>query len=162
MFDSLKPDKTYRSIFEIEIQKLANDGIKGMLIDLDNTLVPWRSDNPGLETIEWVERVKKAGMSVCLLSNAGKSRAVRTAAKLGIPVVAPAKKPLKMSYIEAMAITKTGADQTVMVGDQLFMDILGANRAGLMTVLVEPIGRREFAGTRVVRMIEQLILRRKP
>ncbi len=159
MFDSLKPDMRYRSVRDIDIEKLKSAGIKGLLIDLDNTLAPWRSDDPPTENLEWLDRAKEAGIKVCLLSNAGNARAERTAAKLSVPVLAPAKKPLRSAYLKALEITGTKAGETVMVGDQLFMDVLGANRAGIKTILVEPIGRREFSGTRLVRIVEKIILK---
>ncbi len=162
MLDHLRPDMRYHSVFDIDLEKLKMDGITGILIDLDNTLVPWRSDEPDRRTLDWVTKTKEMGYKMCLLSNAGGSRARRTAAKLSLPVVAPARKPMRKAYINGLDILGKKAQETVMIGDQLFMDVQGAKRAGVKTILVEPIGKREFAGTRLVRIIERLVLKRQP
>ncbi len=81
---------------------------------------------------------------------------------IGIPAVYKAGKPRKRAYRKAMAMLSTTPHETMMVGDQIFTDVLGGNRLGLYTILVKPIHQQEFIGTKVMRILERLVLRQMP
>ncbi len=156
----LVPSHRFREVTEITPEFLASIGIAGLLVDIDNTIVPWRGENPSDGIREWFERLKEAGLSAALFSNAGGSRAARMSKTLGVPVVAPAGKPFRSGYKRGLIILKLDKGSVAAIGDQVFMDVFGGNRAGVTTILVEPVSQREFAGTRLLRQAEKLV--RKP
>ncbi|MGB3913677.1 MAG: YqeG family HAD IIIA-type phosphatase [Thermacetogeniaceae bacterium] len=156
----LLPKKTYNTIFDIPLVQLYTDGIRAIIFDLDNTLTEWNSPELSKETISWLENAKKIGFKMCFVSNNSDLRVKEIADLVDIPFVAWAKKPRRRSFRKAMALMATKPEQTAVVGDQIFTDILGGNRLGLFTVLVSPISRKEFVGTRLVRLLEKIILER--
>ncbi len=156
----LRPDHRFREAIEITPEFLADHKIAGLLVDIDNTIVPWRGEHPSTEVKEWIKKMTRAGIGVALLSNAGGSRAERMSEKLGVPVVAPAGKPFRSGYERSLSILGLSGDEVAAIGDQVFMDVLGGNRSGVRTILVEPIGRHEFIGTRLLRLAEKVV--RKP
>jgi len=97
---------------------------------------------------------------MCFVSNNTDLRVKEIADRVNIPFIARAKKPRRRSFRKAMALMDTKPEHTAVVGDQIFTDILGGNRLGLFTVLVSPISRKEFIGTRLVRILEKIILER--
>ena len=156
----LLPKKTYNTIFDIPLVQLYTDGIRAIIFDLDNTLTEWNSPELSKETISWLENAKKIGFKMCFVSNNSDLRVKEIADLVDIPFVAWAKKPRRRSFRKAMDLMDTKPEHTAVVGDQIFTDILGGNRLGLFTVLVSPISKKEFVGTRLVRLIEKIILER--
>lgn len=156
----LYPDIRYESIYQIDLEELKEKGIKGIMADLDNTLVPWRSETIPPSLLDWLKKVSEEGFKLCLLSNAGGKRAERMGKLLEVPVVAPALKPSRGAFGKGMKVLKLPAKEIAVVGDQIFMDIWGGNRTGMYTILVRPISKREFIGTRLIRLVEKLILLR--
>lgn len=156
----LKPDYRFRAVEDITPEFLEREGIVGLLIDIDNTIVPWRGEKPGQNVLDWLSDMKRADIGIVLISNAEGPRAARMSDRLNMPVIAPAGKPFKKGYRKGLAILNLSNGEAAAVGDQVFMDVWGGNRSGLKTILVEPIGRREFPATRVLRVLERLV--RKP
>jgi len=154
----LLPRKTYNSIFDIPLVQLYTSGIRGIIFDLDNTLTEWNNPELSKETISWLEKAKKIGFKMCFVSNNTDLRVKEIADRVNIPFIARAKKPRRRSFRKAMALMDTKPEHTAVIGDQIFTDILGGNRLGLFTVLVSPISKKEFIGTRLVRLIEKIIL----
>ena len=137
---SLLPHWWGRSIFEIDPAALARRGITLLLADLDNTLVPYKVTEPPAEVVAWKEALEEQGIQLFLLSNSRKpGRAQRFAQKLGIPYQGHSGKPGTGGYLRAMERMGWTPRETVMVGDQIFTDTLGANNAGVTPLLVEPI-----------------------
>ncbi len=149
------PDYIFPDILAVRPAWLAERGLRGLIVDLDNTIVPWRGDEPTPETITWFEELRGAGIRVVLVSNAGGHRGERMGALLGVPVVAPAKKPMSVGYRKALALLQMPASDVSALGDQIFTDVLGGNRAGVATILVDPVTPREFFLTRLVRLFER-------
>lgn len=134
------PRGVYSSVTEIAPKALAARGIRLVLADLDNTLVPYKVTQPPPEVIAWKEALEEAGIALFLLSNSRKpGRAQKFAEKLGIPFQGRSGKPKRAGYLRAMERMGVTPEQTVMVGDQIFTDTLGANNAGVTPLLVEPI-----------------------
>lgn len=127
-----------------------------MIIDLDNTLVAWGAEEIPYRLKEWVGALKNDSFRLCLVSNAKVSRARQMGEDLGLPVVAPALKPTHKPFKRGLQSLGLPAEEVAVVGDQIFTDVLGGNRMGLYTILVDPISQREFIGTRFVRRIEKL------
>src|SRR5688572_12489623 len=148
-------------IRDIDPDDLLKWGVRGILLDLDNTLLPWKShDMPG-ETLDWIERCRAAGLTLCLVSNTRNLTRLRDMADLmGLPAVAPSKmKPSRMGFVQALEILELTPAEAVMIGDQMFTDIWGGNRSGIRTIWVERMAKREFFGTRFSRMAEKFLSR---
>lgn len=148
------------SLKNINIDQLKKQGIKAIIFDLDNTLVPWNSNDLAPETAAWFDQLHQAGFKTCILSNNNKKRVEVMCDILKTSGLHKASKPLRRAFYQAMQLLDVTPKETAMVGDQVFTDVLGANRLGLYTILVKPISSREFIGTRINRQFEKLILRR--
>ena len=134
------PRGVYPSITHISPKALAEKGVKLVLADLDNTLVPYKVTVPPNDVIAWKEALAAAGITLFLLSNSRKpGRAQKFAEQLGIPYQGRSGKPKRAGYLKAMERMGAKPEETVMVGDQIFTDTLGANNAGAVPLLVEPI-----------------------
>ena len=137
---SLIPRGFYNSVSDLDPQVLAAKGIRLVLADLDNTLAPYKVPHPAPEVVAWKEALDRAGIRLFLLSNSRKPhRARHFAEALGIPFQGHSGKPKRGGYFKAMERMGARPEETVMVGDQIFTDTLGANRAGVVPLLVEPI-----------------------
>ena len=134
------PRGVYPSVTEIQPKQLARRGIKLVLADLDNTLVPYKVPEPTPEIVAWKQELEAEGIQLFLLSNSRKpGRAQHFAQTLGIPFQGHSGKPKRGGYLRAMERMGCTPEQTVMVGDQIFTDTLGANRSGVVPLLVRPI-----------------------
>lgn len=153
------PVEALHELEEVNLDALKEAGKSVVLLDVDNTLLPWKSEEIPESTLNWVTRAKELGLQLCVLSNTRHpARLERICAKLEIPYLRDRFKPSRRMYL--MALSKFGVqpEQAVMVGDQLLTDIWGANRTGIDAVWVKPIHRREFVGTTLVsRNIERVI-----
>lgn len=137
---SLIPRGVYPSVTHIRPEALAAKGIKLVLADLDNTLVAYGVPEPTPEIIQWKNDLEKAGIQLFLLSNSRKpTRASHFAQSLGIPFQGHSGKPKRGGYFRAMERMGCRPEETVMVGDQIFTDTLGANRSGVVPLLIQPI-----------------------
>ncbi|SES71627.1 hypothetical protein SAMN05660297_00365 [Natronincola peptidivorans] len=155
----LTPDLYIESILHLDLDKLKNRNIKGLIIDIDNTLVAWDIKYASEKTIDWLLKLRKEGFEVCLVSNNTEDRVVTFNEELKLPAIHRATKPRRGPFKKAMKIMKTEIHNTAVIGDQIFTDVLGGNRMGLLTVLVVPIESKEFWWTTFVRKIERHVLR---
>ncbi|MDD3365528.1 MAG: YqeG family HAD IIIA-type phosphatase, partial [Syntrophomonas sp.] len=119
----------------------------------------WNSNELRSEVEEWFVLIKAEGFKACILSNNGEQRIKKVADRLGIPFIYRAGKPRRGAFHRAVALMGVSVDEAAVVGDQIFTDILGGNRAGLFTILVKPLARREFLGTKFNRTLELFVLR---
>lgn len=154
----LLPAEYRPSIHAVDLYSLKDRGIRGMIVDLDNTLVAWDHPDPTPEVRDWLETVQGTGIRPCIVSNNGPNRVRNFSRDLQVPAIASAAKPRRRSFREAMRLLGTEPYETAVVGDQIFTDVLGGNRLGLYTILVVPVTRREFIGTRLVRHVERAVL----
>jgi HAD superfamily phosphatase (TIGR01668 family) len=146
-------------VTEVTVSDLKTDGIDTVILDLDNTLVGWQRHDVPKEVRQWLRELKEAGFKLCLLSNTRFGRRLKKLSdELEIPYVRRAMKPGKKGFRAALEILGSEAAKTVMIGDQMFTDVWGANRSGIYSVMVAPMARREFIGTRVSRMAERVML----
>jgi HAD superfamily phosphatase (TIGR01668 family) len=160
MLEILRPKVHANSVLGLDGEELKKAGIRGIIFDLDNTLVEWKQDTLNPEVIELIGRFKDHGFKMCILSNALESRVEIVAEALGIPYVSRAVKPRKFPFKKALQILGTAPQETAVVGDQLFTDILGGNRLELYTIWTTPLSSTEFVYTRVVRRLERLVVKR--
>lgn len=137
---SLFPKAYYKNILDIRPEHLTARSIALLLVDLDNTLVPYKTPSPTPELIAWRQEMESGGVQVFLLSNSRKpTRPGSFAGQLGIDFIGHAGKPKRGGFLTAMERTGRTPAQTAIAGDQIFTDILGGNRAGVTTILIEPI-----------------------
>lgn len=158
MFERFFPDTTVSSTYAIDYEKLYKDGYRGVLFDIDNTLV-----EHGKEATEQAKklfsRLHKIGFECCLISNNKKKRVHMFNEKIGVHTVFNAHKPAKKGYYYAMELMNTKPENTVFVGDQLFTDIFGAKRIGLKNFLVKPINKKEEIQIVLKRKLENIVLK---
>ncbi|MBC7217084.1 MAG: YqeG family HAD IIIA-type phosphatase [Candidatus Caldatribacterium sp.] len=148
------------SLEDIDLGKLKDLGIRGLIVDLDNTLVAWGAFDLPERIVRWVERAKGEGFAICIVSNALEGRVAYFARHLAIPGISKAQKPRRGAFRVALETLGLQRNEVAVVGDQVFTDVFGGNRLGLFTILVRPISKREFITTRLGRFFERLILRR--
>lgn len=159
MLDRLRPHRVARRLVDLDCEEFAARGMRGVILDLDNTLSPWRSGIITPEVERWIGRLRGSGLLACVVSNAATAGRVRPVAdRLGLPWVTRAAKPLARGFRRGMALMGTTPETTVVVGDQLFTDIFGGNQLGLFTILVDPLSEREALVTRLIqRPLERLV-----
>lgn len=161
MFERLLPDQIVNSIYEIDLDALKNLNIKGIITDLDNTLVSAKTALATPELTAWLDDVQRAGFRVVIVSNNNQTRVSRFAKPLDIPFVHAARKPARRAFRQALHQLELAPDQAVVVGDQMMTDVLGGRRMGMHTILVSALAPSEegFA-TRINRLIEKIVLAR--
>lgn len=157
----LVPDAFFQQLTEISPEFFQSRGIKAVLLDLDNTLLPWAEGVFPRETLNWIEEMKAAGLLLCLVSNNKPQRVARLAGELGIPGISQAVKPRRKGFRQALRLLQVKPGETAVVGDQIMTDVLGGNRAGLFTVLVNPLSPIEHRGTYFLRWLERVLTGRR-
>ncbi|MFW6282134.1 MAG: YqeG family HAD IIIA-type phosphatase [bacterium] len=159
MFNKMQPDQYYRDIFEIDLDLLKKTGIKGLICDIDNTIVPWSEESVILEVANWFEKINEEGFKICLVSNGTDRRVKFFSEELKLPAVGQAIKPAKRAFKIAQKILELEKEEIAVIGDQIFTDVYGGNRMGYTTILVDPLSDKELKSTRLMRSIEKLIFK---
>ncbi|MEQ8236280.1 MAG: YqeG family HAD IIIA-type phosphatase [Syntrophomonadaceae bacterium] len=160
MLELLQPRDYADSVLELPLEELRRKHINAFIFDLDNTITEWNSHHIDDQIEAWFGNLLGQGFQACILSNNGEQRIKSVADRLGIPFIHRAAKPRRRAFRRALYIMGVTAAQTAVVGDQIFTDILGGNRAGLYTILVKPIASREFIGTKINRLLEKMVAKR--
>lgn len=160
MLDLLCPNVYLESIYELDLNKLKQKGISGIITDLDNTLIAWNDNTVYPKLDEWFRMLKEENFKVCIVSNNSRGRVKIFSDMLDIPAIPKAVKPRRKAFRSALDKMGLKPNEAAVVGDQLFTDVLGGNRLGLFTVLVIPVSEREFFGTRIVRKAERWVLKK--
>ena len=152
------PASSSLSLLDVDVRQLADSGKKLILLDVDNTLLPWRSEAVSQPTLEWIEAAKREGLELCIISNTRHpARLERIAEKLGVHAIRGKFKPSPAMYRQALSQFGAKPDEAVMIGDQIFTDIWGANRAGIEAIWVRPLTSRDFVGTKFSRVGERIL-----
>ncbi|NLB52188.1 MAG: YqeG family HAD IIIA-type phosphatase [Syntrophomonadaceae bacterium] len=159
MLKILYPNLYVDSLRDIPLEDLKQAGKKAFVLDLDNTVTEWNSNEIREEVSQWFLSVRQHGFKACIISNNGEKRVETVARSLDIPFISRAGKPRRGSFRKALILMNTAAEETAVIGDQIFTDIMGGNRAGLFTILVVPIASREFFGTKISRLFEYFVLK---
>lgn len=158
MLNLFLPDKHVDSIFDIQPEFLKRKSKKGIIIDLDNTLVPWNVEHATEKVIQWLQQMDEANIKVTIFSNNKQERVTTFAEPLGTPFIYKARKPLRHGFEKAREQMQIRQDEAVVIGDQLLTDILGGNLVGFYTILVVPIVQSDAPITKFNRNMERLIL----
>jgi len=157
MFQRFYPKRVADSSYVIDYEKLYTEGYRGILFDIDNTLVKHGADATP-QAIALFTRLKRIGFQTCLISNNSEMRVNRFNKEIKTNYIYKANKPSTKNYRKATKIMGTRIDNTVFVGDQLFTDVYGANRVGMMTYLVKPINPKEEIQIVLKRKLERVVL----
>lgn len=151
------PDEYVASTYKIPFEKLYEEGYRGMIFDIDNTLVPHGA--PADERAKKLfARLKEIGFESCLISNNQEPRVKMFNEEIQTRYIFNAHKPSTKNYIRAMEEMGTEKDNTLFVGDQLFTDVWGAKRAGIHNILVKPIHPKEEIQIVLKRYLERIVL----
>lgn len=143
----------------VPLADLRAAGTRGLILDLDNTLVPPSRDEVPRETRVFLDEARRLGLRAIILSNGRRARTARLAAHLELPFIAPAKKPAAGGYRHALSALGLTPAQVVAIGDQFLTDGLGAWRQGIPWILTEPLTRREGLLVRVARPVDRILRR---
>ncbi|MCM3765362.1 YqeG family HAD IIIA-type phosphatase [Neobacillus niacini] len=158
MLKQFLPNEHVKSVFDIRPEQLKSRGIKGIITDLDNTLVEWDRPNATPALVNWFEEMKKHHILVTIVSNNNEARVKAFADPLKIPFVFQARKPLARAFNRALAQMGLKKEETVVIGDQLLTDVLGGNRSGFHTILVVPVAQTDGFMTKFNRFAERRIM----
>ncbi len=154
----LYPKLYLNSVKEISLEILKKNNLKGLILDVDNTLIDYEKNMPD-GTKEWIEKLKQANISLCIVSNTNqKEKVEKVAKKLDIPYIYFAKKPCKSGFKKAQKILKLENEQIGVVGDQIMTDVIGANRSHMFSILVKPIDEKDIWITKIKRPLENKII----
>jgi hypothetical protein len=156
----LVPDIYVKSVYDLDLDELYAKGIRAIITDLDNTLVPWDDPLPNEGLLKWLTQVQNKGFSVYIVSNNSRERVQKFANAFGVPAISKAVKPRRRAFRIACQEMGVTLEETAVIGDQIFTDVLGGNRLGVFTILVVPVSDNEFFGTKIMRMLERFILRK--
>ncbi len=155
----LQPDYLYKRIEEIPVDALVIKGIKAAVLDLDNTLSTHGNPIPVESALNWLKRLEEAGINAVILSNNSDDRVKPFAEKLGISYLAAGGKPFTKGFVRCEKLTGSDPAHTVVIGDQIFTDVIGGKLYGAMTILVEPLQFEDGLFFRFKRKMEKHILK---
>lgn len=141
---SLLPGVMAESLTELTSGMLTQRGIRLLMLDFDNTIVPYTTDVPAGEMISWLREMEESDILLCVVSNSRKDRVPRFCREYGLDCVTHAKKPFQKGIRECLARYDVPPSQAALVGDQIFTDTLGANCAGMLSILVKAIDNHNF------------------
>ena len=157
MFERFFPDEYVVSTYVIPFERLYEEGYRGVIFDIDNTLVPHGA--PADERAKKLfARLEKIGFQSCLLSNNQEPRVKMFNQDIQTNYIYNAHKPSTKNYVKAMEKMGTDKENTLFVGDQLFTDVWGAKRAGIRNILVKPIHPKEEIQIVLKRYLERIVL----
>lgn len=161
MLKKFVPQLNVASIYDIDLQALQDAGVKGLIADLDNTLVGAEVASATPELKRWLERVSELGFKFIVVSNNSEDRVSIFSEPLKLPFISRAQKPRKAAFQNALDHLKLDVKDVAMIGDQMLTDVFGGNRMGLYTILVRAISLdHEGFFTRINRRIEKKMLAR--
>ena len=149
------PEIAVKHVMDIDCDLLRRFGVKGLVLDVDNTLTTHGHPEPSQGVTEWLEQMKRAGIQLMILSNNTTERVQPFAKKLGLDFISRACKPIPVGLNKAVKKLGLKKNQVALVGDQIYTDILGANLGGTRSILVEPFLPEDGILFRIKRKLEQ-------
>ena len=161
MYKLVTPSQVVNCVGDVTPSSLHALGIKAIITDLDNTLVPWRGHEISQDVLEWIAELKRADIKIVIASNTMHPRRLhKLAGEMGIPYILGVRKPWPRGYRKSMEMLGSTPATTAMLGDQIFTDIMGANALKLHTILLRPaLSTYEFIWTVMVRRVERILVR---
>ena len=159
MYKKFLPSEFVKSVFDISPERLLEKGIRGIITDLDNTLVEWDRPDATPKLVNWLKSMKDAGIQITIVSNNNELRVKSFADPLGIPFIYKARKPMGKAFRKALHTMDVKREEVVVIGDQLLTDVVGGNRIKLHTILVLPVAKSDGFFTRFNRLVERRIFK---
>lgn len=153
------PDYSFEKVNDIDVMAMKNKGIRLVLLDIDNTLVPYTSPEPDENAFAFLRKLKENNINFAFVSNNGRERVDRFNKNIGADFVYKAKKPLLYGINKMMRLHGVKKEQTALIGDQIFTDIWGGKRAGITTYLVCPIKEVDTLFFRFKRYYEKKVIK---
>ncbi|MBQ4347037.1 MAG: YqeG family HAD IIIA-type phosphatase [Firmicutes bacterium] len=154
------PDIYIRSIFDLPVEQLWKKGIRALMFDIDNTVVPYDVPEPTPEHTAFFKGLMKWGFKICFVSNNSKERVEIFNRSIGGYILPNADKPGKRKILAALRKMGETPQSAALVGDQVFTDMWCAHRTGLLGILVVPVSNRDQFVTKIKRGLERGVLRR--
>jgi len=154
----ISPDLYVRSVHDIDLDALVAKGVDTLLVDLDNTLLPRDTNVVPDELRAWAASLAERGLKVVLVSNNWHERVKTVADELGFALVSKAVKPLPFAFLRALSIAGSVRTRAIVIGDQLFTDVLGGKLLGMRTALVAPLSETDLPHTLLLRRLERAML----
>jgi HAD superfamily phosphatase (TIGR01668 family) len=158
----LGPDRYVARLARMSVEDLYEEGFRGLIVDLDNTLMGFRQTEIEADHLDWVRRAHLRGFRIVMVSNNFTQRVTGIARQLGVECIPNALKPLPFGVLRAVRMLDMPRRHIAVVGDQLFTDVLSGKLCGLYTILTEPIENKDFPITKVFRFLERLMLPKGP
>jgi HAD superfamily phosphatase (TIGR01668 family) len=152
------PDFRFNTFDELTPKLLTELGIKGVILDIDNTLEPYEHSLPGEHVKSWLGALREAGICCAFVSNNNRERVELFNGELGLPAFYKASKPFKKNVIKAMKIMGSTKENTILMGDQVFTDVWAARNARIKAALVPPINDKKDIFTKFKRLLEKPVL----
>ena len=151
---TLVPEYRFESFDQVTVEFLVSIGVKGVLLDVDNTLEPYEHPTPGAHVISWLNSLHEAGIRTAIVSNNNQARLDLFNKEIGMPAISKAAKPFPNNLHRAMKMIGTKKENTIFIGDQILTDVWAAHNAGIRAILVPPINDRRDLLTRFKRVLE--------
>lgn len=158
MIKFFTPEYYFDTFDMASVDFLTSLGIKGVILDVDNTLEPYENALPGEHVVKWVNELREAGIFCAIVSNNNRDRIELFNESLGLPMFYKAGKPFAKNVLRAMDAMGTTKENTILMGDQIFTDVWAAHNAGIPAILVPPINDKKDLLTRFKRLLEKPIL----
>lgn len=159
MIERFFPNYFLESVYHLPLEAFKQKGIKGIIFDIDNTLAPYDEQEPNESIIQLFEDLKKQGFKITLASNNTEDRVIKFNEKLKVFAIHKSKKPLTKSFKKALQLMNCTKEEAVIVGDQIFTDVYGGNKAGIETVLVVPVSEKDEWITKIKRGLEKKVIK---
>ena len=153
------PEYYFDTFDEASADFLYSIGVRGIVLDVDNTLEPYENPVPGAHVLAWFKSLEEKGISAAIVSNNNNERISLFNRDLGLFARAKAKKPFKRNVLRAMEAMGTDKSNTILMGDQVFTDVWAAHNAGIPAILVPPINDKKDLLTKFKRWLEKPVLR---
>lgn len=154
------PDYIFENFSDMNVGFLTSLGIKGVILDIDNTLEPYEHSLPGEHVKKWLSELSDAGIKCAFVSNNNKERVELFNSELGLVAFSKAAKPFKKNVLLAMQRIGSDKESTILMGDQVFTDVWAARNAGIKAALVPPINDKRDLFTRFKRLLEKPFLKK--
>lgn len=156
----LYPKLYLENILQINYELLEKNNIKGLILDMDNTIIDYNKNI--LEGAKkWCEALKEKNIKLIIVSNSNKKEKLeKTSKELDIPYIMFAKKPFKKGLLKASKTLQLNPENIATVGDQIFTDVLGGNRCKMFSILVKPIDEKDVFLTVIKRPLENLVIKK--
>lgn len=158
----LRPGRYVRAVTSVDLRALRASGKRVLLLDRDNTLVPRDTHVAPPEVLAWLAQARELGFALCLVSNNWAKNVRPDAEAFGASFISRAAKPLPFALWTALRRCGAARREAVLVGDQVFTDVLGANLAGVDCILVCPQAEKDLAHTLALRHLEARVLKNVP